>query len=158
MGKESLDAVIKMIPQTVINRNMEQFQRDRYQNSLKTYIEENTETFRLLQDLCDQDPSRTEEALQVACSAVLDAIETDLSQKKYRRLNSRALQLDTYKMVIVTYLTPAVFKMELPVSERFNEMLQKEWQKRYPKQPYQIATEEMVMAGFRTKWYQAFLR
>lgn len=48
-------------------------------------------------------------------------------------------------MVILTYLSPAVFKMGCAIGPDFNRVLHEEWLKRYPKEPYQVVTEQEMV-------------
>ena len=157
-NKKALPHILSSIPTAVLGRTTDHFTKENYSASLARYTDEIREIFDSLQACCDAAPEKEEEILRAACGALLDAVSDDLSSRdKYRRFNERALKLDTYKMVIVTYLTPAVYKMELGISEKFNEILHEEWLLRWPKQPYQTVTEEMISAGFDRKWYQCYI-
>lgn len=150
--------VLTEIPGTVIGRNMGQFNEKEYESSLKKYMEEFRGTFEKLQKICDRDPEKAPETIKSVCRELLDAIGSEIGTAgKWFRFNERALQLDTYKMVILTYLTPAVLNMELEISGKFVHELHEEWIRRYPKQPYKIAEEQEIAAGFGRRWYHTLM-
>lgn len=151
-------AVLTVIPETVLGHGMEQFNEQEYESSLDDYTEKYRYIFEGLQEFCLCCPRQADLAVRETCKALIDAVERDIqTPEKFRGLNGRALQLDTCKMVILAYLTPAVFKMELNISRAFNDALHDEWLKRYPKQPYQVVTGPEIAAGFGRKWYQCFI-
>lgn len=158
----NMDARLKEIvlnfPDMVRNQDLKEFNKVDYKSSLSDYTDSNRKTFEALQNLCLEHPDRQEEILREACGILMDAVERDLADpEKCRGLNGRALLFDTYKMVIVTYLTPAVYRMELEISGPFNDILHEEWIRRYPKHPYQKVSEEIIAAGFERKWYQCYI-
>lgn len=107
-NKKALPHILSSIPTAVLGRTTDHFTKENYSASLARYTDEIREIFDSLQACCDAAPEKEEEILRAACGALLDAVSDDLSSRdKYRRFNERALKLDTYKMVIVTYLTPA---------------------------------------------------
>lgn len=153
-----LNFAVAEILRTVLGHGMDQFTRADYRRSLAAYTDEVRSIFEHLQQFCSAHPAQSDAALHTVCRALLDAIEQDLSDTgKHKGLNGRALWLDIYKSVIVTYLTPGVFRMGLEIGEPFNRILREEWLTRFPKQAYQPATEDMISEGFNRKWHECYI-
>ena len=150
--------ILSLLPGTVLGRGMEQFTKSEYRSSLAAYTDENRGIFERMQRFCARYPQRTDEALRLACRTLLDAVAADLdAPRKKQGLNERALRLDACKMVIVTYLTPAVLEMGLEIGEPFVRALREEWLSRCPRQSYELVTGEMIAQGFEKKWYQCYI-
>lgn len=150
-------SILLHLPGTVLGRGMKQFTRSDYELSLVAYTDENREAFERLQQFCNEHPEQADNAVHLACCSLLDAINVDLAVPRNHLPNDRALRLDDCKMVIVTYLTPAVLGMKLKISEQFVWTLREEWLNCYPKQPYELITGETIVEGFQRKWYQCYI-
>lgn len=155
---EKFAEILAEIPELVLGHDTARFNEREYADSLEEYKNQYVPILRKLEECCDAAQDEREELISRACAAILDALGNDIKDpEKYRGWNSRALQLDTYKMVIITYMTPAVFKMGLGISEAFNHRFHDLWLERYPKQPYEVVTEQQIAAGFGRRWYQCYI-
>lgn len=153
-----IQLVLPPVIASVLSQGLTQFTPADYQSSLQAYMASICENFMLLQRFCDACPERATSALHIVCNGLVDALHEDLSHPgRYKGFNRRALQLDTYKMVIVAYLTPAVYKMDIDISHSFNQMLREAWLTRFPKQTYQPITAETIMQGFNRKWHECYI-
>ncbi|MCI8453246.1 MAG: hypothetical protein HFE84_01320 [Lachnospiraceae bacterium] len=142
----------------VAGHDTSRFNEKEYRDSLAAYTEEYRGLLEKLQAVCADFPEDVAQVVRAVCTRLVEDIAEDVeSPGRYRGLNAKALRLDTCKMVLLTYVTPAVFKMGLPISELFNESLHDAWVLKYPKEPYEVVTEEMIAAGFGRKWYQCYI-
>ncbi len=152
--KEVLSAVGGM----VAGRDTSRFNEKEYQASLAAYTEEHRGVLEKLQAVCADFPEEAEDAVREVSARLVEEIAEDVeSPGRYQGFNAKALRLDTCKMVLLTYVTPAVFKMGLPISELFNKGLHDAWVQAHPKEPYEVVTEEMIAAGFGRRWYQCYI-
>ena len=56
------------------------------------------------------------------------------------------------KIVLAIFFVPMVRKQQLPISEEFVTILQKQWVERYPKSPFYLGDYESISGGFRKKF------
>jgi len=153
---QDLQFVLSHIPHTVVGREIKQFTKAEYGSYFSAYVEENRAIFQRLQQFCDRHTQQRGAALQLTCDTLLNAMVRDLSRKSQIG-TGRLLQFDTYKMVVVSYLTPCVFHLDLDLSLEFNQRLLETWLAHYPKQRYQLVTEAQISAGFQRKWHQCYI-
>lgn len=138
----------------VVGRAAPQFVKQTYALSLQTYTEELRGVLEPAQRYCDEHPEAQQELVDTVADALLRAIVEDL--KPLSRVD-RAMRQDEYLMFVVTFFSPALLKMEYPVGNALCEAFRLSWRTVWPKQDYQIATEEMISAGFDKKWYKCYI-
>lgn len=126
------------------------FTRKKYIPTFEDYQQKITEMFNQLDLACRLRPTGREQVLEQAVDGFLDSIPALLeSDKRWKHRSRREQVLFDVKFVIALYLTPAVRRMELTISEDFSDMLHEKWSQRYPKSPYQPGTYSQICAGFR---------
>ena len=74
---------------------------------------------------------------------MLDELEAGLQKKG---------DMEDEKIVLAIFFVPMVRKQQLPISEEFVTILQKQWVERYPKSPFYLGDYESISGGFRKKF------
>ena len=86
---------------------------------------------------------RTLFVLGRAAAAMLDELEAGWQKKG---------DMEDEKIVLAIFFVPMVRKQQLPISEEFVTILQKQWVERYPKSPFYLGDYESISGGFRKKF------
>ena len=76
-------------------------------------------------------------------AAMLDELEAGWQKKG---------DMEDEKIVLAIFFVPMVRKQQLPISEEFVTILQKQWVERYPKSPFYLGDYESISGGFRKKF------
>ena len=76
-------------------------------------------------------------------TAMLDELEAGWQKKG---------DMEDEKIVLAIFFVPMVRKQQLPISEEFVTILQKQWVERYPKSPFYLGDYESISGGFRKKF------
>ncbi|MCI5993303.1 MAG: hypothetical protein MRZ24_04635 [Clostridiales bacterium] len=85
--------------------------------------------------------------LTQAASRMLDDLAASWKQNARNRH-----QLEDDKIVVAIFFVPLVRKLQLPISEEFVDILQKQWVARYPKSPFYLGDYDSIANGFRKKF------
>ena len=88
-------------------------------------------------------PERQTQLLGRAAAAMLDELEAGWQKKG---------DMEDEKIVLAIFFVPMVRKQQLPISEEFVTILQKQWVERYPKSPFYLGDYESISGGFRKKF------
>ena len=88
-------------------------------------------------------PERQTQLLERAAAAMLDELEAGWQKKG---------DMEDEKIVLAIFFVPMVRKQQLPISEEFVTILQKQWVERYPKSPFYLGDYESISGGFRKKF------
>ena len=88
-------------------------------------------------------PEQQTQLLGRAAAAMLDELEAGWQKKG---------DMEDEKIVLAIFFVPMVRKQQLPISEEFVTILQKQWVERYPKSPFYLGDYESISGGFRKKF------
>ena len=88
-------------------------------------------------------PEQQTQLLGRAATAMLDELEAGWQKKG---------DMEDEKIVLAIFFVPMVRKQQLPISEEFVTILQKQWVERYPKSPFYLGDYESISGGFRKKF------
>jgi len=88
-------------------------------------------------------PEQQTQLLERAAAAMLDELEAGWQKKG---------DMEGEKIVLAIFFVPMVRKQQLPISEEFVTILQKQWVERYPKSPFYLGDYESISGGFRKKF------
>lgn len=138
----------------VVGRTAPSLTKKTYALSLQAYTDELRVILEPVQQYCNNYPSVQKELADAIANTLLHAILEDL--KPLSRLEY-AVRQDAYLMFVVTQFSPALLKLNFSIGRILCESLQHAWLMAWPKQHYQIVTEEMISAGFDKKWYQCYI-
>ncbi|MBQ6798825.1 MAG: hypothetical protein IJP11_06280 [Oscillospiraceae bacterium] len=116
-----------------------------YAKTFEAYCNTHRPTFQRLEEACVKAADRREDVLQSVIDAFLAFLED-----KWKGQKKDAPETD--KMAVAIYMVPAVRYMKLGCSEDFCKMLQAEWMRRYPKNPFYVGSYEELSAGFNKKF------
>lgn len=155
LEKMGFPEILKEIPGTVLGHDIDRFTEKQYEKSMDAYVNEYRHIFEKLEVISMAKPDLRNYVIEKASGTLVDAIREALeSTKKHWWNDKRALQQDTYKMVIVGYLTPAVLSMKFRISEEFCEKLQEVWMREFPGSSYEIVTVDNIASGFGYQWFK----
>lgn len=155
LNKVGFSEVLKEIPGTVIGHDIGRFTERQYEKSFDSYVDDYRHIFEKMEVICIAKPDFRNYVIEKSCETLVSAIRENVKHtKKYWWYDKRTLQQDTYKMVIVGYLTPAVLSMKFRISEEFCEKLKEIWMKEFPGSPYEIATMDKIVSGFGYRWFK----
>ncbi len=138
----------------VVGRAAGTLNKHTYGASLQAYAEELGGILEPVQQCCSEHPELQQEWADKLAQTLLSAILKDLQPLSR---GERAMRQDAYLMFVVTLLSPALLKLEQPMGQSLCQALQQTWKTVWPKQEYQIATEEMIAAGYDKKWYKCYI-
>lgn len=126
------------------------FNRKQYVNVFEEYQTNHTKTFSSLDLACRIQPNRREELLKQAVADFLDSLDKMLREdKRFNRKSSQERLIFDVKFAIALYMSPAVLRMELSISEDYAAYLHDAWAERYPASPYQTGSFAQISGGFR---------
>ena len=149
-----LHRIEEKLVDAVVGRTAPLLDKQTYASTLQSYTEELHDILEPAQQYCNDHPEVQKELLDTVADTLLRSILEDL---KPLSKADHALRQDVYLMFVVTQLSPALLKLELPVGRILCKSLQIAWCAVWPKQNYQIVTEEMISSGFDKKWYQCYI-
>lgn len=89
------------------------------------------------------DAGQQTELLERAAAAMLDDLAAGWSKKD---------DMEDEKIILAIFFVPMVRKLQLPISEEFAAILQKNWVERYPKSPFYLGDYDSISSGFRKKF------
>ena len=125
--------------------------KEDYEKSLAEYIEDIRGVFSELDTYCAVHGDQADMILHEACRDLVSFSEEEASDReRYKGFNAKRLRLMDIKLFIVSFLNPAVKKLELPISEAFCDVYREEWIRRFPKSGYQIVSDSEVRSGFQS--------
>lgn len=117
-----------------------------YAGAFEHYRQSNAETFSQLELAINAGVYTHEEAAAYFLDKLEEYWKTDKTRKQ-----RQSLMLETDKFVIAVFLVPMIRSLQLSISERYCETLQKLWCSRHPKQPFYLGTYEALSKGFQKK-------
>ena len=97
------------------------------------------------------------ETYETGCAPVIQELARGVAPERQTQLLGRAAaamldELEAEKIVLAIFFVPMVRKQQLPISEEFVTILQKQWVERYPKSPFYLGDYESISGGFRKKF------
>lgn len=120
---------------------MENFTRQYYQSAFKKYCTEFFPSYEAAIRAAEDEVGMVDLVNQL-----LDALSAGWRSKRlWQRTRAK---LDDQQM-IVSYLTPMLLSLPDPRGMKFAELLQMEWEKRWPKEAYRIGDYDRIRGGFR---------
>lgn len=137
----------------VVGRTVPRLTKHSYALMVESYAEELRDILDSVQQYCNENPEIQKELIDTIANALLRAIEANL--KPLSKVG-RVIRQQEYLMFVVTLFSPALLKLKSSVGNDLCEAVRFAWQTVWPKQNYQIATEEMISAGFDRKWYKCY--
>lgn len=123
------------------------FNKKQYEKYFNIYVEGIRPIFEAV-DRYATASADTEAQVKAFACAFLDAREAYHQQNKLYKLRKDTLLFES-KLLIAFYMVPAIYRLELSVSEPFVTALHTEFMSRYPKEPFMPATYAELSAGFR---------
>lgn len=128
------------------------FNRSQYVNTFEEYQVVHTKTFSSLDLACRMQPDRRDAILRQAVVDFLDQLPALMEQdKRWKHKSSQERVVFDIKFAIALYMSPAVMRMELSISDDFAALLHEIWSERYPKSPYQPGSFAQISSGFRKR-------
>lgn len=157
-NRNDLNEILAAVPSAVIGRDMSGFARDSFGASMARYDEETRGIWEALQAYVNTRPEEREKTVRLAAKTLVAAVQEDLNAPgRYKGLNAKNLRQDDYRMIVVTYLTPELDRLALPISGDLQQAIHDEWVAVWPKQDYRFITLDKIEQGFRKKWYQCYI-
>ncbi len=144
--EETLRRLTRELPQAIYGEpdTLKYMTKTSYPSRLAAYLEHYQELFALIPQLCLSDD------IQTLASDVVEAIDHWATEQK-RGLTTKDALLEEAKFTLCLLTIPAIRTFIHSSCEELAKALQEAWAKKYPRNPFRLATREEILAGFQPR-------